>query len=211
VNGELTSNVLVATFVEQYRPNGREEICVWSALVAPDHAGDLQRALAAASDPYDWKLPAEGEEQFEVGLGAFDLRGWLAHPYDPRETLAEHDPYGHGMRTMLPMPGRRFREVTRTTADSHGFALVTQDGALVAHAEQWADPKHNSEARQATSSGYRVHVDRAALLNHLAQTGTNLIVEVQIGRYRSDARGSGYRPRRNRIYLIDASGRVTAS
>ncbi|MBD0840717.1 ATP-binding protein [Streptomyces sp. TRM68416] len=211
VNGDLPDSALVASSVTQHRPEGREEIRVWSALVAPDHAGDLQRALASASDPHDWKLPAEGEERFEVGHGAFDLRGWLADPNDPRETLAEHDPYAHGMQAMLPLPGRRFRDAARATTGPHGFTLVTQDGATVARAEQWADPDYNSDERQATSRGYRVHVDRTALLNHLAHAGTNLIVEVQIGRYRSDAADSGYRAPRSRIYLVDAAGRVTAS
>jgi hypothetical protein len=208
VNGELPDNVLVASSVTQHRSKGHEKVYVWSALVTPDHASDLQRALAAAPDPHDWKLPAEGEEQFEVGHGAFELRGWLVDPHDPRETLAEHDPYAFGMQAMLPLPGRRFRESARATPNSHGFALVTQDGTVVARAEQWADPDRSNNERLATSSGYRVRVHRTALLKHLAHTGTSLIVEVQIGRYRS---GSNYRAPRSRIYLIDATGRVTAS
>ena len=61
-----------------------------------------------------------------------------------------------------------------------------------------------------SSSGYRLHVAPAALLRYLADTGTSLIVEVQLGRHRSGTRIGGYRPPRSRIYLIDADGRVTA-
>ncbi|MFD7282951.1 hypothetical protein ACFV80_39645 [Streptomyces sp. NPDC059862] len=88
--------------------------------------------------------------------------------------------------------------------------MIAQDRADITRAEQWVDPDHNSSERQTTFCGYRVRVDRTALLHHLAQTGTHLIVEVRIGRYRSDFDGSGYRTPRSRIYLIDAAGPVTA-
>ncbi|MFF2217454.1 hypothetical protein [Streptomyces antibioticus] len=211
VNGELTDTVLIAGTVTQCRSEGREEIRVWSALVAPEHAEDLQRALAAAQDPHDWKLPSEGDEQFEIRHGPFELRGWLADPYDPRETLAEHDPYADGMQPLLPLPGRGFRDATRAATASHGLSLVIPDGTAVARAEQWADPGRNSAEHKTSSHGYRVHIDRAMLLGHLTDTGTSLIVEVQIGRHPSDTAGSGYRTPQSRIYLIDATGRVTGS
>ena len=93
---------------------------IWSAIVRPDHAEDLQRALAAASNPTDWKLPDEDEGKFEVGHGAFELRGWLIDPYDQRDPLDRHDPYANGLRLALPMPGRRFREYAQATPDLQG-------------------------------------------------------------------------------------------
>ena len=93
--------------------------------------------------------------------------------------------------------------------DPTGLTLLTHDGTSLARAEQWSDPA-TEDAEAVTSSGYRVRVDRAALLRHLRDTGTNLIVEVQLGRHRRN-RGSDddYRPPRSRIYLVDATGRVT--
>ena len=210
-DGQLTEDVLVAASASLHRPGGHEDTYIKSALVRPDSAQDLQRALAAAANPTDWKLPDEGEADFEVDHGAFELRGWLIDPVNHRDTLDEHDPYAHGLQPALPLPGRRFREITRATPDPSGLKLLAQDRNLLAWAEQWADPGTDDRDRAVWSSGYRVHVPGSVLLRHLADTGTVLIVEVQLGRHRSDAGVSEYRPPRSRIYLVRANGRVTRS
>ncbi len=212
VDGGLPEQVIVAGSTTLRRPGGREHVYIASALAAPDHAGDLQRALSTASNPSDWKLPDEGEDEFEVDFGDYQLHGWIANPRDHRDTLDEHDPYAQGMRPALPLPGTRFRETARAAPDAAGLALVGTNGARVAVAEQWADPDAEVDtSREIASSGHRVRVDRGALLRHLAATGTTLIVEVQLGRHRTDARSGDYRPPQSRVYLVDAAGRVPGS
>ena len=210
-NGQLADDMLIAAHTTLYRPGGHETTYIRSAFVRPDHARDLQQALAAASNPTDWKLPDEDEEEFDVAHGAFELRGWLVDPPDHRDTLDEHDPYAHGLQLALPMPGHQFRATARVAPDPTGLALITQAGTVLARGEQWADPETDKD-RDTTvwSSGYRVYVTRAALLRHLADTKTRLIVEVQLGRHRPDTHADGYRAPRSRIYLIDADGRITA-
>ena len=210
-DGQLTDEVRVAVSTTVRRRGGRESTYIQSALVRPDHAEDLQRALAAASNPTDWKLPDEDDSEFEVAYGTFELRGWLIDPPNHPDTLDEHDPYAQGLQPALPMPGRQFRDNTRAAPDPAGFTLIARDGTVLVRGEQWADPG-NDDDRETTvwSSGYRVHVARTALLRHLADTSTSLIVEVQLGRHRSDTGIGGYRTPRTRIYLIHADGRVTA-
>jgi len=210
VDGKLSEPVLVAASTSLRQRKGRESIYIRSAVVAPDHAADLQRALASASNPHDWRLPEEDEKEFEVGHGTFELRGWLVETREEHEGLDEHDPYAHGIRVTVPLPGRRFRETAHATFNPTSLLLLGQDGSVVARVEQWADPDADLDTlTSVASSGYRVSVDRAALLHHLAQTDTNLIVEVQIGRHRSDCSSSEYRAPYSRIYLVDATGRVT--
>jgi hypothetical protein len=208
-DGRLPDPALVAGHTSINRPGAYEHTYIWSALVAPAHAADLQRALAAAANPRDWKLPAEDEDQFEVNHGPFVLRGWLTEPHGSRDTLDEHDSYAHGLRPALPLPGHRFCVATSAAADRNQLALRGPDGTVVAHADQWADPD-TDDTRAVTSSGHRVYVDRETLLSHLADTGMTLIVEVQIGRHRRDTGIDSYRPPRSRIYLVDAEGTVTA-
>lgn len=211
VDGKLTNVVRVAASIRLSRPGASENTYIWSALVAPAHAEDLQRALAAATDPTDWKLPDENEDQFEVDHGAFQLHGWLTDHYGLGEGLDRHDIYAQDLRMSLPLPGAQFRERTRATYDKAGLALVAQDGTLTARAEQWADPDPgDSREAPVVSSGYRVHVDHIALCRYLAETGRSLILEVQIGRHRSDAGTSGYRVPTSRLYLLDAAGQLTA-
>lgn len=209
-DGSLQDQVLVDGHISLHRPGANSTIFVKSALVAPDHAADLQRALAAAPNPWDWKLPTEGDQQFEVNHGRFILQGWLTEPDSYREGLEKHDPYAHQMRATLPLPGQRFRRLTSTVIDTNGLALLAGNGTAVARAVQWAETEPDG-GDDVFSSGYRVHIDRTALLRHLADTGMSLIVEVQIGRNRSRRSVDGYKPPRSRLYLVDASGRVVAS
>jgi hypothetical protein len=208
-DGRLPDPALISGDIIVNRPGAYSATYIQSALVAPAHAIHLQRALGAAANPTDWKLPDEDEEEFEVDHGPYVLRGWLTGLRDSRDTLDKHDPYAHGLRHGVPMPGTRFRHATGAVPDLTGLHLVDPVGVFLARADQWADPDANG-IRAVTSSGYRVQVDRGRLLGYLASTGMTLVVEVQIGRHRSNTGIDGYRPPRSRIYLIDSAGSVSA-
>ncbi|MFC9250401.1 NACHT domain-containing protein [Amycolatopsis thailandensis] len=203
-DSQLLDPVLVAGHATLHRPGGYSNTYIRSAIVTPDHAADLQRALAAAPNPTDWKLPDENDKEFEVKHGRFVLSGWLADPFDPRDELDIHDPYAHNLKTTRTLPGNRFRIAASATVDESGLNLVAADHAVIARVEQWADPDPGS-TNFVVSSGSRTFVDRAMLLRYLADSGANLIVEVQIGRHRS----GDYRLPRSHIYLIDPLGHVT--
>ncbi|MCO7219246.1 ATP-binding protein [Klenkia sp. PcliD-1-E] len=209
VDGGLPETVIVAGSMNVSRAGAYGDTYISSALVLPDNAADLQRALVAASNPRHYKLPDEGDDRFEIDHGVFALRGWLTGAHHKPESLDEHDPYAHGVYKAINLPGRRFRDAAGARLDPTGLALLSPEGNTVARAEQWADPQ-TEDPDADTSSGYRVRVDRATLLHHLADSGTNLIVEVQIGRHRRNrGRDDEYRPPRSRIYLVDATGDVT--
>jgi hypothetical protein len=208
VAGDLPEAVIVAGSTSVSRSGAYGNTYISSALVAPDHAADLQRALAAAAYPMDFKLPDEDDDRFEIDHGPFILRGWLTGSHDKPESLDQHDPYAYGLYRTVTLPGRRFRDAAGVRPDPTGLILLARDRMPLARAEQWADPP-TEDPEAVTASGYRVRVDRAALLRHLRDTGTNLIVEVQIGRHRRDRDADDYRPPRSRIYLVDETGRVT--
>lgn len=208
-DGSFPDPLLIGAYANLDRPGAYGTTCVSSALVVPDHAADLQRALAAATNSDDWKLPGEDEKQFEVDHGPFNLRGWLAERRAHREGLDEHDPYARGLFPTLPLPGRHFRSFTGASPDQTGTALIAPDGAKVARAEQWAD-ESTDDTSVVSSSGYRVYVAREPLLRYLADTGSLLIVEVQLGRHRHSSERSEYAAPRSRVYLIDSTGRVTS-
>ncbi|MFC4469897.1 hypothetical protein ACFPH6_36275 [Streptomyces xiangluensis] len=87
VHDDLPPSVLVAASMNITWAGGYEDVYVASALVRPDRAEDLQRALAAATEPWDWRLPDEDETEHEVDHGLFELRGWLRDP-DPRTSTS---------------------------------------------------------------------------------------------------------------------------
>jgi hypothetical protein len=208
VDGQLPDAVLVAGRTSLSRRGGYSLTFIRSALVAPKHATALQRALAAAPNPTDWKLPDEDEIDFEIHHGEFVLRGWLTEGRDERAGVDEHDPYAHGMSMSLPMPGQLFRNATAATPERAGLVLRGPDSTVVAQAVQWADREGGDDA-SVTSSGNRVYVARGPLLKYLAETQMTLILEVQIGRHRSSGGFGDYQPPRSRIYLIDSAGGIT--
>jgi NACHT domain len=206
---ELADPVPVVGRAFVSRRGGYETSHIDSALVRPDHAADLQRALASSSEPTDWKLPDEDEQDFEVRHGHFELYGWLTQPPSPRESLDDSDPYSQGLAGALPMPGRLFR--ASAGAVPGPFPLVDGTGNVLARAEQWADPERDRyrPSQDVNCSGNRICVKRPALLRFLSDTGYSLIVEVQLGRHRSSTRTDESRAfRRSRIYLVHADGRV---
>jgi hypothetical protein len=208
-----TSDVIrVAASIRLQDSDTLETVSVASALVEPRHAADLQRALASASNPTDWKLPDEEEEEFEVDEGPFCLSGWILRPYEQTEYLDRHDVYAYEMRREPPLPGKAFRTQSRTALDVTRLMLTARDGGIVAQAQQWADPEPGRyRESELVSAGYRVHVRRDVLLRYLATTGKSLITEVQIARHRTGQRRDEYRIPVSRLYLLDVTGDLTAS
>lgn len=211
IGGTLPEEVVVAASIMVGHSDGGEETYVRTALVRPEHAADLQQTLAAAGNPTDWKLPDEDDDYDDYGIDRkrFDVRGWLTEP-DSRNGAEAHDPYAYGMR-MLPLPGRGFREGSTSNYEPSSQRLLTEQGRVLAYGVQWSDPSSDVDDSTASSSGYRVHIDRSALLDHLTRTGMRLIVEVQLRRHRSDDGGSGYRAPTSRIYVVTSAGTVIGS
>ncbi len=208
VDGRLPEEVLVDGHLTLHRPDGYGQTYVASALVGPAHAADLQRALSAASVASDWKLPDEGETQFEVDHGPFVLRGWMHRVHETPDTLDQHDPYAHELRPVLPLPGRRFRDSVAVVPDPTGRLLVGPTGAVIARAEQWSDPRTDN-GQSASSSGTRTLVQRSSLLHYLRTVSSSLIVEVQLGRNRRERSTGEYLLPRSRVYLIDSEGQLS--
>ena len=207
--GALPDPVLVADRTSVQRPRAYGETSIMSALVAPAHAVHLQRALATSVEPMDWRLPTEGDDEFEVDHDPYVLRGWLAETPESGSSLDELDPYAQGIRpSAVLLPGQGFRHAVRASLDSTGTRLLGSEGAVLARAEQWADAE-TRDTSAVTSAGSRLYVRRDQLLGYLAGTGMSLIVEVRIGRHRRDAGIDGYESGRSRVYLIDSSGTVT--
>ncbi len=202
---ELPQNVRVAGVIRLAGRGGSKTTYIRSALVSPETSTSLARALSAAEEPFDWKLPNEDEEEFEVDDGPFVLRGWLTEPSDGHEGLEGHDPYAQGISLSRPLPGEKFCTATETHADRTTLNVQRPDATVVARVEQWADPGETELGL--SSSGHRLQVTRNALLSYLQAARMNFIVEVQIGRYRRDP-NSTYE-RRSKLYVVDADGNIS--
>ncbi|MFN7149474.1 MAG: hypothetical protein ACK4V6_08330 [Microthrixaceae bacterium] len=198
VDGVLPGEVLAYASRDFYLPGAPDgHVWVASALVTPQGVGALQRALESSTNPSDWKLPSEGEEDFEFERFGYAMTGWL----DERDRgdligLDSFDPLATSLRWGTQLPGSRFREIAGAELDPRGRTLSI-NGSVVARASQWGDA-HTSQ----TSTW----VNSAALVDFLRAIGRDLIIDVQIALDDGDRNAPHHA--RARIFHIDRSGTV---
>jgi hypothetical protein len=190
---------------------------VRSALVAPDTATTLLRALQTAVDPHVFFLPYEGGDEVggsgrsEIDDGEFQLQGLLREVTREQGSIEEHDPLRR-ITYSFQRPGKAFETVTKSNASPTGLTLTTADGTIVSETTIWGEGvggarDHASVGRH--TEGKRSLVPLDTLLSVLASQERDLIIEVQIDRKldRSEDRGGiTYEPPATRIYLLRNSG-----
>ncbi|GAA2275452.1 hypothetical protein GCM10009853_031970 [Glycomyces scopariae] len=207
------NRILIASHVSISVPGGYGSCYVNSALVHPTHAVALQRALSTAPNPTDWKLPEEGESQFEVQHDKFQLRGWIREYWRKEESLDELDPFANGISWTTYLPGEAFQSWASMSVQGPSNQFHDRSKQPVVWVERWSNLSPDEQYRSTfgTKEGYRTYVDRDTLFAFLSECNMNLIIEVQIGRNRNERSGSEpYRLPANRIYLIDKSGSVSS-
>lgn len=89
-NGELWINVKGGW--EETKGECIENYSVASALVSKGNSEALMRALETCSDRYDYKLPYYNEDDMEIELDSFMLKGWIENN-SVSKRLDEYDPY----------------------------------------------------------------------------------------------------------------------
>lgn len=210
--GTVPADALVEGVTSLYRPGGYGRNRIRSALVSPSAAMALLRALQSASDPNDWRLPDEGEDQFEIDVDELRLRGWLTEDRIESDSIDSLDPRTRGVQYAVTLPGRAFREIMHVALAVPATALVDESGTRVAWTRRWADePPNQARYRgEVYSTGARTFVRRDALLKFLAAVDMTLIMEVRLERQR-ERRGSSERAFDRgitRLYLVDQSGNI---
>lgn len=209
----LSDYPVIASHVDVSRQGAYGSAFVTSALVKPDHAKSLQRALQAAAFANDWKLPDENETGFEIEREPYLLKGWIRDVHDDNGGLDALDPFAEGIRWTATLPGDDFRAKLSCRPDDLATLLRDSRGKIIVWTDRWSDreDQERSYFSGIRSSGVRTFIAKAALLDYLRLSSMSLIVEVQIGRQRDrDTGPHEYKPRVSRIYLIHESGRIEA-
>ncbi|MGA9768583.1 MAG: hypothetical protein WBV94_06060 [Blastocatellia bacterium] len=188
----------------------RGTVHVTSALVCPDKALSLMRALQTASNPKDFMLPVEerGYGEKEINEEGFELKAWLN---DRRfeEGLDEFDPLARGVRgSFITFSHAFLREM--------GLSLIpgtqryrSANGSEVAHLEIWNDSLETERVREPFSEGERLWLLLDVLLGYLRRRERDLIMEVQIARNRESSQRNEeekYDLGKSRIYLLRRDG-----
>ncbi len=174
-----------------------ETLSVRSALVPPDGAAALVRALQTAPSLNRYRLPL-ADRRGQRLHPTHPLRGWVAD--DSHEMGADwRDPFAGELIYPPAAPASWVIDALGLTGDAEscGWTSDTQPSVRL-HASTWADM-----AAGRTRSGFHGHrllLTREALDALVSVTGSSVVVEIRIGR---DTGDRSYRPDNDKEHLDD--------
>ncbi len=173
--------------------NFMQSVRIETALVSPDTAAALVRALQTVNDSWDYRIPPAGDD-FEIDVPPYKLVGWLI---DVQHDLGidERDPLRHGVRAIQSRPAEKTETVLNLKFVYSGQArwIEANRRNTVFIYEAWGDNRDDEPEDRfrydetVRSSGWRLRVDRDALKTFLNRVGLDLIVKIEITR-----RNKGY-------------------
>jgi hypothetical protein len=193
-----------------------QEFRVSSALVEPATASALLRALQTMEDAWDYKLPNEGEDDFESNEPPYRLLGWLRSP-QRGQGIDEKDPFNGYARYIDTLPGRRVQAACGLTRAPSGAPRWSRDASLppmFIH-ETWGEREEDEDRRNSgtRSVGRRLLAHREQLLEFLRGEDLDLVIEVEVTRRGRETRRyadeEGAEPpegRFDRVYRLDGGG-----
>jgi hypothetical protein len=167
-------------------PKREVNTLVMTALVSPDTASSLLRALQTVNNPYDYKIPDEDDDA-EIREGSYSLVGWISELQRSRR-LDSHDPFAHEVSTLAAKPGKLamahlklqpvnlpLKEWCRVKENRVAFRYLSWDDRPVTYDDR-------SRPRVAATRGYRLELRADTLLEFLNAQQMDLIVEITIER-----------------------------
>lgn len=187
-----------------------ETMHISSALVTPETAPALLRALQTVVNPRDYRIPPEGDE-LEIAEEGFELKGWLKILQSDWEGIDQNDPLRNNLSSSLVVPGKDFVEwgnLVSSPERKHYWRKGNEE-EKVTILECWNDLQVTErEYKGFYSEGHRFWVRVKTLLEYLRNRRRCLIVECMIDRW-VDRKGLGkYVPGKAKIYLIHPDGTV---
>lgn len=166
---------------------------VQTALVSPDTAAALVRALQTVNSSWDYKIPPAGDS-LEIETATYKLLGWLVNG-DHDSGIVERDPLRYEVGTIACRPSNKVMTALNLefVHDNQARWVDTKRRKTVFVYDAWGDNRgdeHEDSLRydgNIHSSGWRLRIDKETLKNLLNKIGFDLIVEIEITR-----RNKGY-------------------
>ena len=173
--------------------NFRVSARVETALVSPDTASALVRALQTVNDSWDYRIPPAGDH-LEIDASPYKLVGWLVD-VEHESGIDERDPFRYEVHAVECQPAQKVVTALNLQCVSHDQVQWIEGGgrSIVFTYEAWGDTRgdeHHERLRYdetVRSHGWRLRADKKALQTFLNKIGLDLIVEIEITR-----RNKGY-------------------
>ena len=208
--------IVIEGYYTAHFPKREANIVINSALVSPQVAPALIRALQTASNPWDFKIPDE-DDRLEIDAPPYRLVGWV--PSIEGDTrFDDKDPFRYGVGQIRTGPGRQLTQVLKLAPKMGTYRTwinsETGEDALIY--EAWSDeppPEENYYRRRTRSNGWRLWARAGLVRDFLSHEGLDLISEVQIERELHNEYGRSYEretksKRHEKILLFRADGSI---
>lgn len=156
-------------------------INIASALVNPETAGALVRALQTADGYWNFRIPSADpdDEDFQFSSPPFQLQGWVSTP-DSEGGIDRLDPLATELTPELPRPSADIAEKLSIASKDGGLRWDSEDSTAVFASETWAEISVGREPHG--PSGSRLRITTEALDQMLGRLDAALIVEVRVRR-----------------------------
>lgn len=196
---------------------------VETALVSPDTARALMRALQTVDDSWDYRIPSAGDGD-EIDTPSYKLKGWLVNvAHDVK--IDEHDPLRYEVRAIECLPSEATAAVLNLEfIYDEQVRWVNRDRQnTVFSYEAWGDTRgdeHEDTYRydeNIRSHGWHLQLDREALRILLNTMECDLIVEVEISRRNTGYEYARYDEKKikegryDRVFLLRRDGTIEST
>lgn len=202
--------LIVAASVDIHDSRREEHHRIESALVDPQSAHALLRALQVINDPHPYRIPPAGHD-LEIDEPGFALKGWIGESSGEKE-FDNHDPLLFGMYSNFPVFPSEVQSNLNIRRDAKGKRYYDRldPGQLIAAVTAWSDLHEDKEGAE-YSRGWRLQIRCDRLLSYLQAQQRCLIIEVQINRKEQQygkEENFGYKSPSVLIYLLHPNGRL---
>lgn len=170
--------VVVSGFRSANHYSRNERVSVNSALVTPNTAPALLRALQTSPDKHAYRIPDTGDDTYSSTVPGFELAGWIDdHGVD--SGIDSQDPHARSIVFPPVRPSTSFAPINLLVPDAD-LRLWYDANRIVATSTVWDD---HTDKRQTTGcTGHSIVFDRSWLAGMLRELDRWLIVEVEIER-----------------------------
>jgi hypothetical protein len=192
---------------------GRDTTVALQSVLA--NAGDARAvvmAVLSAEAFFRWLPDDEDEIARHFGGDGHTVQPWVAKTPNTERQLDRHDPYGAATSLDRPFPSDWTRDLLGTVADDEVVRRWSIDGRTAYRAEAWGAEGGRGEYAW-SETGYRLFVNRGALLSLLKVSKRSLVVALTLQKYhkeKSSGRAgdtSGF-THRSLVVVIDERGQI---
>jgi len=161
---------------------------VRTALVSPETAGALVRALQTVDDSWSYRIPKNGDD-LEIDSPPYQLLGWLAYGEEDLG-IDERDPLRYQVGTIQFSPSNKTLKVLNlkfVQDNQTRWVEASQENTVFVY-EAWGDTRGDeredrfSYDETVRSDGWRLKVDKETLRTLLNKLDLDLIVEIETTR-----------------------------